>query len=118
LAVPSEFAEAILAEEKANPTLPVIRGDMPDTWVQGQMSCPEPTKIHRRATGDLVTPRPVPDTTLRAFGITTDPVAELLDVGYRNGGFDAEHTWGINGAFFWDKKAFPPDRLQRYEAGE
>ena len=114
---PGEFADAILAEEKTNPTLPVIRGDMPDTWVHGQMSCPEPTKIHRHATGDLVTLGQL-DTTLHAFGITTDPVAELLDPGYRNGGFYAEHTWGINGGFFRGAKLYQDDWRQRYEAGE
>ena len=114
---PSEFADSIIAEEKATPTLPVVRGDMPDTWVHGQMSCPEPTKIHRRATGDLVTLGQL-DTTLHAFGIPTDPVTGLLDTGYRNGGFYAEHTWGINGGFFRGSKLYQPDWRQRYEAGE
>ena len=114
---PSEFAEAILAEEKANPTLPVIRGDMPNTWVHGQMSSPEPTKIHRQATGALVTLGQL-DSTLQAFGVATKPVAAPLDLGYRNGGFYAEHTWGINGLYFRGEKLFQPDWRQRYEAGE
>ena len=114
---PSEFAEAILAEEKANPTLPVIRGDMPNTWVHGQMSSPEPTKIHRQATGALVTLGQL-DSTLQAFGVATEPVAGPLDLGYRNGGFYTEHTWGINGLYFRGEKLYQPDWQQRYEAGE
>lgn len=33
----SDFSDALLAE---HPTLPVIRGDMPDTWIHGPMSDP------------------------------------------------------------------------------
>jgi alpha-mannosidase len=114
---PSEFADAIIAEEKANPQLPVIRGDMPDTWVHGQMSCPLPTQIHRHATGNLITLGQL-DTTLRAFGIPTEPVASLLDTGYRNGGFYAEHTWGINGGYFRGPKLYQPDWRERFDAGD
>jgi alpha-mannosidase len=114
---PGEFAEAIIAEEKANPTLPVIRGDMPDTWVHGQMSCPMPTQVHRHAGGDLIT-LGLLDTTLKSFGLVTEPVAPLLDVGYRNSGFYAEHTWGLNGGYFRGAKLYQPDWRQRFEAGE
>ena len=40
----SDFADAILAEK---PELPVVRGDMPDTWIHGPMSDPAGAKLAR-----------------------------------------------------------------------
>ena len=40
----SDFADAILAEEKLSPKLPVVRKDMPDTWIHGIMSMPIETR--------------------------------------------------------------------------
>ena len=114
---PAEFADAIIAEEKAHPSLPVVRGDMPDTWIHGMMSLPETTAIHRRTTGDLVTLGQL-DTTLRAFGLATEPVAELLDRAYRDSGLYSEHTWGMRGHRVRGPKLFQPDWRVRYEAGE
>ena len=39
-----DFAKAVVAE---NPELPLIRGDMPDTWIHGLMSMPQATKAAR-----------------------------------------------------------------------
>jgi hypothetical protein len=110
---PSDFADAILAEEKLKPSLPVIRADMPDTWCHGQMSCPQPTAIHRRAAPLLASLGGL-DTSMRSWGLSPDPVAPLLEDGYRNGGFYAEHTWGINGYF---RGSFGEEWRKKYEAG-
>ena len=40
----SDFSDRLIAE---NPQLPVVKGDMPDTWVHGVMSSPEGTKLAR-----------------------------------------------------------------------
>ena len=114
---PAEFADAIIAEEKAHPSLPIVRGDMPDTWIHGMMSLPETTAIHRRTIGDLVTLGQL-DTTLRAFGVATEPVADLLDRAYRDSGLYSEHTWGMRGHRVRGPKLFQPDWRKRYEAGE
>ncbi|MBP5510122.1 MAG: hypothetical protein J6Z49_04325 [Kiritimatiellae bacterium] len=114
---PAEFADAIIAEEKANPSLPVVRGDMPDTWIHGVMSLPESTAVHRRATGDLVTLGQL-DTTLRAFGIATAPVAELLDRAWRDSGLYSEHTWGLQGHRIRGAKLYDGNFRRRYDAGE
>ena len=90
---PAEFADAIAAEEKENPRLPVIRGDMPDTWIHGQMTAPEETALHRHAQTELIT-LGVLDTTLRALGVETKPISRVLDRGYRKSGLYSEHTWG------------------------
>ncbi|MEI7912408.1 MAG: hypothetical protein WCK77_22475 [Verrucomicrobiota bacterium] len=96
---PSDFANAIIKEEGQHPTLPVIRGDMPDTWTHGQMSCPAATATHRRAATALGS-LGILDTSLRAWGIAAPPVATALADAYALGGFYGEHTWGINGGLF------------------
>ncbi len=113
---PAEFADVILAEEKLNPTLPVVRGDMPDTWIHGQMTAPEATRLHRHAKSDLIT-LGVLDTSLRAFGVKTDPVAGELEQGYRQSCLYSEHTWGFS--CYRDRKRFQdPDWRERYDRGE
>ena len=114
---PADFADAIIAEEKANPTLPVVRGDMPDTWIHGAMSMPDATILHRRAQGDLVT-LGVLDTTMRAFGLETEDVSQRLADCYGNSGLYSEHTWGMRGHDVRGPKLFQPDWRRRYEAGE
>ena len=113
---PSEFADAIIAEEKENPTLPVIRGDMPDTWIHGLMSEPEETATHRCAQTELIT-LGILDTTLRALGLETKPVANTLDRAYRKSGLYSEHTWGLSCQR--ERKRFhDPDWRERYERGD
>ena len=114
---PAEFADAIIAEEKAHPSLPVVRGDMPDTWIHGAMSEPKATAIHRHATGDLITLGQL-DTTLRAFGVATESVAELLDRAYRDSGLYSEHTWGLAGFRVRGPRLYRPGWRQRYDSGE
>ena len=113
---PSEFADAIIAEEKENPTLPVIRGDMPDTWIHGLMSEPEETATHRCAQTELIT-LGILDTTLRALGLETKPVANTLDRAYRKSGLYSEHTWGLSCQR--ERQRFhDPDWRERYERGD
>ena len=113
---PAEFADAIIAEEKANPTLPVVRGDMPDTWIHGQMTAPEATRLHRLAKSDLIT-LGVLDTSLRAFGVNAGSVAGRLDQGYRQSCLYSEHTWGFS--CYRERKRFQdPDWRARYDRGE
>ena len=40
----SDFYDAIMKE---NPEIPVIRGDMPDTWIHGFMSMPREVKVNK-----------------------------------------------------------------------
>ncbi len=113
---PSDFAAAIIAEEKESPRLPVIRGDMPDTWIHGQMTAPEETAIHRHAQTELIT-LGVLDTTLRALGLETKPISRVLDRGYRKSGLYSEHTWGLSCGR--ERKRFhDPDWRERYERGD
>jgi alpha-mannosidase len=46
----SDFYDAIMKE---NPDLPVVRGDMPDTWIHGYMSMPREMKSVRTVQKDI-----------------------------------------------------------------
>ena len=48
----ADFAEAILEE---NPDLPVVRGDMSDSWVHGVMSNPSAIALARDSNGSCCT---------------------------------------------------------------
>jgi len=91
-----DFARAVLTE---NPTLPVVRGDMPDTWIHGWLSMPIEAKMAHNL-------RPLEpaldgfDTQLRAWGVTTGNLAPVLTKAYELSDLFSEHTfgpWGPNG---------------------
>lgn len=91
-----DFARAVLTE---NPTLPVIRADMPDTWIHGWLSMPIEAKLAHRARA-LEPAVDALDSLLRATGIQTAPLAPALAEAYEQSNLFSEHTfgpWGPNG---------------------
>jgi alpha-mannosidase len=48
----SDFYDALMKE---NPQLPVVRGDMPDTWIHGYMSMPKEVKASRSVRKEIFT---------------------------------------------------------------
>ena len=100
---PSDFADAIIAEK--SPDIPVIKGDMPDTWTHGQMTMPVPTQIHRKAAPAMVS-LGILGTTLSTWSsglgvVRTDHDLSLqLAAAYEQGCLYSEHTWGIAGPMF------------------
>ena len=85
-----DFARAVLAEK---PELPVVRSDMPDTWIHGWLSMPIESKAAHTA-------RPLQpavetlDTQLRAWGLTTGDLAPALAEAYEQSVLYSEHTFG------------------------
>jgi len=88
-----DFARLLLAEA---PDLPVIRGDMPDSWIHGIMTLPEGTKTARNVRPLLPAVEAL-DTLLGVWGDPTEPLAELLDEAYEQSLLYSEHTWGLYG---------------------
>jgi hypothetical protein len=121
-----DFAKAVMAE---NPALPVVRGDMPDTWIHGWMSMPLEAKECRHFR-PLEPALDVLDTQLRAWGVTPSPLAPALAEAYEQSGLFSEHTFGPFGpnGGSWNsgtprylygaewKAAYGRDAYQKYEA--
>ena len=85
-----DFARALVAE---NPDLPVVRGDMPDTWIHGWMSMPIEAKAVRTIR-PLQPTLDVLDTQLRLWGRGTTNVAPALARAYELSNLYSEHTFG------------------------
>ncbi len=85
-----DFARAVLAE---NPELPVVRGDMPDTWIHGWLSMPLEAKAARGLRA-LEPALDALDTQLRAWGAPALPPGSALAEAYELSGLFSEHTFG------------------------
>jgi len=91
----SDFGDAILAEK---PDLPVVRADMPDTWIHGPMSDPDGTKLARN-TRPLIAATEALNTELRGWGLPVPDDAPAIATAYEQSLLYGEHTWG--GAIYW-----------------
>ncbi len=91
----SDFADALLAEQ---PDLPVVRGDMPDTWIHGPMSDPAGARLARNTRPDL-TITELLHTELRAWRVDTPDMRDTLAAAWEQSLLYGEHTWG--GAYWW-----------------
>jgi hypothetical protein len=93
----SDFADALLA---TNPEIPVVRGDMPDTWIHGIMSMPEESARARRMRPGLVALEQA-DLLCSLAGIPVEGDARFIAEEYEHSLLFGEHTWGM------DAKRFP-----------
>ena len=91
----SDFADAILAE---HPDLPVVRGDMPDTWIHGPLADPAGAKLARNLRPTIAATECL-GTELRTWGVPRSENFGTLAAAYENSLLYGEHTWG--GAFWW-----------------
>jgi alpha-mannosidase len=89
-----DFYDAFMAEKNGN--IPVVRGDMPDTWIHGLESMPIETKIGCNVR-PLESAVATLDTELRAAGVDTAPLAQTLASAYENTLLYSEHTFGSRG---------------------
>ncbi|HEY3324397.1 MAG TPA: polysaccharide lyase family protein [Planctomycetota bacterium] len=93
----SDFSDALL---KHQPEIPVVRGDMPDTWIHGLLADPGGAAIARN-TRPLLPVADALQTNLRIWGVTagTEAGATALATAYEKSLLYGEHTWG--GAQYW-----------------
>lgn len=91
----SDFADAIVA---AKVDIPVIRGDMPDTWIHGPMCDPAGARIARDIRPALEYAESL-STLLRVWGVAGPEATGLLAQARENSLLYGEHTWG--GALSW-----------------
>lgn len=90
-----DFANAVLKE---NPELPVIKGDMPDTWIHGIMANPRETKIARRVR-PLIPALEGLNTQMKMWQLPVPSIYGQLAKAYEQSLLYAEHTWGMNAEY-------------------
>ena len=88
----SDFADAILREK---PDLPVVRKDMPDTWIHGLMSMPVESGIARNVRPEIAALQALA-TLLRAWGVDVSDNKSAVADAYEGSLMYGEHTWGAS----------------------
>ena len=91
-----DFGDNMMNEDLSE--LPVISGDMPDTWIHGPMCNPDGIILTRKAVPDLFAAEML-HTLLGAWRIVSGDAAQSIADGYENSILYYEHTWG--GAIDW-----------------
>ena len=91
----SDFSDAL---RKHDPQLPIVRGDMPDTWIHGPMCDPAGAACARLYRGEIAATEAL-HTHLRLWGVPLPDAAPALASAYENSLLYGEHTWG--GAQYW-----------------
>ncbi len=85
----SDFADAIVAEQSP---IPVVRGDMPDSWIHGPLSDPIGARIARNLR-PLIPATESLTALLQLWNVTTDTDSDLALI-RENSLLYGEHTWG------------------------
>lgn len=94
----SDFSDALLAEKAE---IPVIRGDMPDTWIHGPMCDPQGAKLARNLRPELGAAETL-GSLLKLWGFGSSDSRPTLAKAYEQSLLYGEHTWG--GALYWVTK--------------
>jgi hypothetical protein len=85
-----DFVDAIL---ETNPNIPVVKGEMPDTWVHGIMSDPGGIKLSRAVHPQIAAAETL-HAQLNLWGVRQPPIAKEVALAYENLLLYGEHTWG------------------------
>jgi len=94
----SDFADAIIAEKAE---VPVVRGDMPDTWIHGPMCDPAGAKVARNIRPAIGYAESL-TTLLGIWGAPVPNTDNALVIAREKSLLYGEHTWG--GALYWVTK--------------
>jgi alpha-mannosidase len=94
----SDFSDRIMAE---GADIPVVRGDMPDTWIHGPMCDPVGARIARNVRPEIAAAEAL-GTLLGAWGVAPPGSPGAIAAAYEKSLLYGEHTWG--GAQYWVTK--------------
>lgn len=86
-----DFYDALMKEE---PSLPVVRGDMPDTWIHGYMSMPKEVKINKSMQRIIYNAEAL-NTSLKNWEITPEPITPYVKNAIEQSLLFDEHTFGL-----------------------
>ncbi len=85
-----DFVDAIVREK---PEIPVVKGEMPDTWIHGIMCDPGGIKLSREVHPQIAAAE-VLHTQLNLWGVAQPPVDKDIALAYEKTLLYGEHTWG------------------------
>ena len=87
----SDFYDAVMQE---NPVIPVVRGDMPDTWIHGYMSMPREVKASRALKKEMFTLEAL-NTLSGIWGGRSHDVGPVIGSALEGALLFDEHTFGM-----------------------
>ncbi|MGN0213582.1 MAG: hypothetical protein ACI4AH_02095, partial [Muribaculaceae bacterium] len=79
---------------KENPQLPVVRGDMPDTWIHGYMSMPREVKINKKMQRVIFNEETL-NTLLNDWTGASQSISRYVDRAVEQSMLFDEHTFGL-----------------------
>ncbi len=88
-----DFSDAIFAEEKLGAKIPVVRADMPDSWIHGMGTMPVEESIAHK-TRKKITSVEILDSHLRFWGLSRTDIGRDLFSAHERCMMYGEHTWG------------------------
>ncbi len=91
----SDFADAVLAEKAP---IPVVRADMPDTWIHGPMCDPAGARLARNVRPAIAHAESL-NTLLGTWGVGRPRATDTIAKAYEQSLLYGEHTWG--GSLSW-----------------
>jgi alpha-mannosidase len=87
----SDFYDALIKE---NPDLPVVKGDMPDTWIHGYMSMPKEVKLSRQIRKDMFAMEAL-NMQLNIWTESSNDISLMIEKAEENSLLFDEHTFGF-----------------------
>ncbi len=94
----SDFYDVMQADKTP---IPIIRGDMPDTWIHGPMCDPAGMKVARQVRPLMMAAESL-NTHLQLWGVNMPSSGPSLAAAWEKSLLYGEHTWG--GALYWITK--------------
>jgi len=86
----SDFYDLLMKE---SPELPVIKGDMPDTWIHGYMSKPRETKLSKHLQRETFNTE-ILNAQMKLWGVNVNNIGTYIDDAVENMILYDEHTFG------------------------
>lgn len=97
-----DFGESILKEDLS--AVPIVKEDMPDTWIHGPMCDPEGVRISMETVPKIYSTAAL-GTLFKNWNIKNEDQEKTIADSYENNILYFEHTWG--GAMYWIAKYLP-----------
>lgn len=86
-----DFYDLLMKEE---PSLPVVKGDMPDSWIHGYMSMPREMKSNKSMQRRIYNAESL-NALLKHWRVETDDIAPYVDKAVEQSVLFDEHTFGV-----------------------